>query len=210
MPNPSTYVHPIHFEDFDGFQFERLVFAYHARAEPWQSLEWYGQVGSDLGRDLWGVRKDGESVCIQCVNRKRLTCAKVEDDLGKVLSAVHGVPDRFRIVGRGSISADMRDKIKGQVHAAGVKACDLWSGLESEEFLRLHAEPLLKRFVGGRSFPTANRNSSSWLWRIVRRATKKFLLLWSSYSTGLRSTHRSITKAICPISNKRSQIRFRR
>ena len=33
MPNPSTYVHPIHFEDFDGFQFERLVFAYHVRAD---------------------------------------------------------------------------------------------------------------------------------------------------------------------------------
>jgi hypothetical protein len=25
----------------------------------WCSLEWYGQVGSDLGRDIWGVRDDG-------------------------------------------------------------------------------------------------------------------------------------------------------
>ena len=153
MPNPSRYVHPIHFEDFDGFQFERVVFAYHARAEQWQSLEWYGQVGSDLGRDIWGVREDGQSVCIQCVNREKLTFAKVKDDLAKVLSAVHGVPGRFRIVARGSISADMRDKIKAHVHAAGVKDCDLWSGLEFEEFLRLHAEPVLKRFVGGEVFP---------------------------------------------------------
>jgi hypothetical protein len=157
MPNPSAYVHPIHFEDFDGFQFERLVFAYHARAERWQSLEWYGQVGSDLGRDLWGVREDGQTVCIQCVNRERLTFAKVKDDLAKVLCAVHGVPGRFRIVARSSISADMRDKIKGHVHAAGVKDCDLWSGLEFEEFLRLHTEPLLKRFVGGEVFPDSEQ-----------------------------------------------------
>jgi hypothetical protein len=51
MPKPTSYVQPIHFEDFDGAQFERLVFAYHARAESWKSLEWYGQAGSDLGRD---------------------------------------------------------------------------------------------------------------------------------------------------------------
>jgi hypothetical protein len=35
--------------------------------------------GSDLRRDIWGVRdnetKDGESVCIQCVNRKNLWLA---------------------------------------------------------------------------------------------------------------------------------------
>jgi len=54
MRLPSTYVQPIHFEDFDGAQFERLVFAFHARCDEWQSLEWYGQAGSDLGRDIWG------------------------------------------------------------------------------------------------------------------------------------------------------------
>src|SRR2546427_8426374 len=35
--------------------------------------------GSNLRRDIWGVRdnetKDGESVCIQCVNRKNLWLA---------------------------------------------------------------------------------------------------------------------------------------
>ena len=72
MPMPAKYVQPVHFEDFDGTQFERLVFAYHARVEKWRSLEWYGQSGSDLGRDVWGVREDGETVCIQCVNRSRL------------------------------------------------------------------------------------------------------------------------------------------
>lgn len=46
------YVQPIHFEDFDGAQFERFVFAYKVRSEKWQSLEWYGQTGRDVGRDL--------------------------------------------------------------------------------------------------------------------------------------------------------------
>jgi hypothetical protein len=49
MPLPAKHVQPLHFEDFAGAQFERLVFAYHARTEKWRSLEWYGQVGSDLG-----------------------------------------------------------------------------------------------------------------------------------------------------------------
>jgi hypothetical protein len=33
MLKPGRYVQPIHFEDFDGAQFERLVFAFHVRAE---------------------------------------------------------------------------------------------------------------------------------------------------------------------------------
>jgi hypothetical protein len=68
MSHPANHVQPIHFEDFDGLQFERLVFAYHGRTEKWHSLEWYGQTGSDLGRDIWGIRDQGETVCVQCVN----------------------------------------------------------------------------------------------------------------------------------------------
>jgi hypothetical protein len=155
MPKPASYVHPIHFEDFGGAQFERLVFGYHARAESWKSLEWYGQAGSDLGRDIWGIRDDGESVCIQCINRKDLTFAKIRDDLSKVLRAPNGIPGRFRIVTRSNVSAMMRDKIKAHVLSSGVKHCDTWSGKEFEEFLRHRAESLLKRFVGGELFPDA-------------------------------------------------------
>jgi hypothetical protein len=112
MSNPAAYVQPIHFEDFDGTQFERLVFAYHARAGKWKSLEWYGQAGSDLGRDIWGVRDnettDGESVCIQCINRKNLIFTKAEKDISKVLKSDHGTPHRFRIVTRSIVSAEMR------------------------------------------------------------------------------------------------------
>jgi hypothetical protein len=49
MNSPAKLVHPIHFEDYGGKEFERLVFAYHVRAYRWRSLEWYGQIGSDMG-----------------------------------------------------------------------------------------------------------------------------------------------------------------
>jgi len=159
MPKPATQVKPVHFEDFDGSEFERLLFAYHWRAEAWRSLEWYGQTGSDLGRDIWGVRENGaappESVCIQCVNRKQLTFTKAASDIAKVLKAPNGIPHRFRIVAQGKVSATLRDKIKKHVISLGVKECDIWSGSEFEEFLRKDAESLLKRFVEGESFPDA-------------------------------------------------------
>jgi hypothetical protein len=159
MPLPAKYVQPVHFEDFDGAQFERLVFAYHARTDKWQSLEWYGQVGSDLGRDIWGIRGEvnggTEIVCVQCVNRGRLTFAKAKADLGKVLNAGNGTPQRFRLVTRSAVSAKMRSKIKDDVLSCGVRDCDIWSGAEFEEFLRRDAESLLKRFIEGETFPDA-------------------------------------------------------
>jgi len=161
MPKPSTTVHAVHFDDFDGTEFERLVFAYHWRSYKWRSLEWYGQSGSDLGRDIWGVREEQaqneESVCIQCVNRRNLTFAKVEKDVAKVLKASNGVPQRFRIVAQSKISATMRDKIKAHVKSLGVKECDTWSGPEFEEFLRKDAQPLLKRLLMANLSPMRQR-----------------------------------------------------
>jgi hypothetical protein len=156
MPAPAKYVQPVHFEDFDGAQFERLVFAYHARTEKWKSLEWYGQTGSDLGRDIWGVRDEndgGETVCVQCVNRGRFTFEKAETDLAKVLNAGNGTPQRFRYVTRSAVSAKMRARIRTHALSNGVRKCDIWSGAEFEEFLRRDAEALLKRFVEGEMFP---------------------------------------------------------
>ena len=153
MQKPATSVHSIHFEDLDGSEFERLVFSYHWRTDRWRSLEWYGQAGSDLGRDIWGVREDGETVCIQCVNRKNLTFTKIASDIAKVLKAPNGVPHRFRVVAQSKISAKMRDKVKAHVLSLGVKECDTWSGSEFEEFLRHGSELLLKRFFDGEPFP---------------------------------------------------------
>jgi hypothetical protein len=159
MPKPTTTVRPIHFGELDGSDFERLVFAYHWRNGDWHSLEWYGQAGSDLGRDIWGVREreaeGGESVCIQCVNRKQLTFAKAEKDIAKVLKAPNGVPHRFRIVAQCKVSASMRDKIRKHIKSLGVRECDIWAGAEFEEFPRKGAESLLKRFFDGEPFPDA-------------------------------------------------------
>lgn len=77
------------------------MFAYHARTAQWLSLEWYGQTGTVLGRDIWGEREvgqcRGDTICVQCVNRGRLTFAKAESDLAKVLRAGNGTPQRFRL-----------------------------------------------------------------------------------------------------------------
>ena len=154
---PARIVAAIHFEDLSGADFERLVFAYHCRSEVWKSLEWYGQVGGDLGRDIWLVRDNtlNETICIQCVNRSRLTFAKAQGDVAKVQRAPHGLPQIFRFVARSTISAPLRDRIKGHVLSLGVDQCDLWSGVVFEEFLRNKTESLLKRLVEGEVFPDA-------------------------------------------------------
>lgn len=114
------------------------------RSEKWRSLEWYGQIGSDLGRDIWGVRENGESVCIQCVNLKNLKLSKAEKDIAKVLKADNGIPHTFRIVAISNLSAPLRDKIKNHVVTLGVKVSENWSGPECEEFLDDGAESLLR------------------------------------------------------------------
>src|SRR5437588_2681064 len=77
VSKPAATIRPVHFDDFSGNEFERLVFAYQLRMGKWRSLEWYGQSGSDLGRDIWGEREDGGTLCVQCVNRKIFTATKV-------------------------------------------------------------------------------------------------------------------------------------
>ena len=152
---PASMVQPIHFEDFSGEQFERLVLAYHLRVEPETNWEWYGQVGSDLGRDIWGEREDGTSVCIQCVNRGVLTFDKGSGDLDKAARGPKGKPSLFRIVCRSTVSADMRDRLKKHAEGLGVATCDIWAGADFEERLRRDAEALLKRFFEGVPFPDA-------------------------------------------------------
>jgi len=153
MPAPNRMVQPVHFEDFDGEQFERLVFAYHLRSSRWQTLEWYGQVGGDLGRDIWGVRENGAAVCIQCVNRSALTFEKGAGDLDKAVTGPEGRPAAFRFVCRATVSADMRDRIKAHAGALGIGTCEIWGGAEFEEYLRRDAESLLLRLVQGVAFP---------------------------------------------------------
>src|SRR5258706_5367519 len=157
---PAAYVQPIHFEDFDGAQFERLVFAYHARTDRWHSLEWFGQRGKDQGRDILGIRevddrKEGESVCILCANWQKLTYTKVKGDIDKALNSPSRKPETLRVVCGHDIAAGLRDKVKAYALKQGVLRCELWSAQELEEFIRAHAESLLPRFIRGDAFPDA-------------------------------------------------------
>ncbi len=151
-------VRPIHFEDFSGAEFERLVFAYHL-CDGWSDLAWFGQTGSDQGRDIVGLRpfddRPAERTVVQCVNRDSLTQAKAEKDMVAAVNAATGKPDAFKFVCRGNVSAQRRDEVRAAAAKLGVSRMTIWSGAEFEEHLRLRAEFLLRRLVDGVTFPEA-------------------------------------------------------
>jgi hypothetical protein len=89
MTRPEIIVQRIHFEDRSGAEFERLCFAYLWHAEEWRSLEWYGQSGSDSGRDVWGLRRDGSTHPVQCANYARLSSRKAATDLSTIAAMPH-------------------------------------------------------------------------------------------------------------------------
>ena len=179
---PNRMVQPIHFEDFDGRQFERLVFAYLLRTDNWQSLEWYGQTGGDSGRDIWGIKErdgfpQGQKVCFQCANWKSLTYEKASEDFEKVLSKPKGKPDAFFIVVGGTVSAAVRDKTKKLCERKQVHTSEIWSGSEFEERLRAKAESLLKRFIAGEEFPDAPDDLRSFAKAIASQSDDEILAL---------------------------------
>src|SRR5882757_9173229 len=98
MVHIARAARPIHFEDLGGAEFERLVFAYHLR-DGWTDLAWYGQTGSDQGRDIIGTEifddRPHQKTVIQCVNRASLTQAKAENDMAAAVAAPSGKPDSF-------------------------------------------------------------------------------------------------------------------
>ena len=152
----TVTVSPIHFEDYSGIQFERLVFAYHVRAG-WGDLIWHGQSGGDQGRDISGIEpfddRPARKTIIQCANRDTLTLAKAKADMGKAVRATGGMPGAFKFVSRGAVSDTSRTRIEQAASDLGVAYVTIWSGVEFEENLRLRAEYLLHRFVHGIEFP---------------------------------------------------------
>ena len=152
----TVTVSPIHFEDYSGVQFERLVFAYHVRAG-WRDLIWHGQSGGDQGRDISGIEpfddQPERKTIIQCANRNTLTLAKAKGDMTKAVNAIGGTPDAFKFVSRGAVSDASRNRIEQAAASLGVSHVTIWSGVEFEEHLRLRAEYLLHRFVQGVEFP---------------------------------------------------------
>jgi hypothetical protein len=153
---PTTVVKPIHFDDLGGEDFERLVYAYLLRAG-WQDLAWYGQTGSDLGRDIIGVQplegRAARRTVVQCVNRGSLTKTKVERDMTRAAQAPSGKPDAMRFICRSKLSSNRRDHVVATARTLGIAHADAWSGEEFEEHLRRDGEFLLRRFFEGEVFP---------------------------------------------------------
>ncbi|MCK9461341.1 MAG: hypothetical protein M0R80_17060 [Proteobacteria bacterium] len=150
---PQILVGSIHFEDLSGTQFERLCFGYVLRLDTWATLDWYGQLGGDSGRDIWGVRSNGETVCYQCANHKQLKFEKARADIGKIISGPNGVPNCFVLITGHGVTAKMKDRVKTEAGTKGIGTTEIWSGVELEERLRRDQPVLLKRFVDGVPFP---------------------------------------------------------
>ncbi|MFQ3454112.1 restriction endonuclease [Bradyrhizobium sp. UFLA01-814] len=161
MPHTSRLVQRIHFEDFGGAEFERLVFAYHVRAG-WSDVAWYGQTGSDGGRDIVGNEpldsQPARKCVIQCVNRATLTQAKANRDMKAALAACGGSLAAFKFVVRGKVSAKLRDAVEASAASLGISSLTIWSGVEFEEHLRLYGEDLLRRFCAGEPFPDSRED----------------------------------------------------
>lgn len=167
-PLPSKTVRPIRFDELDGAEFERLVLAFLFVGYRWRTLEWYGQVGGDQGRDIWGVlevdgQASGVTVCVQCANRVRLTIKKIRDDLRKLAKAPEGLPLRYLVVAGGKLSAKLRDDIKAAARKHGIKDVDVWSGVDLEERLQSQAPQVLRRFFDGEPFPDDPANLRKFL-----------------------------------------------
>jgi hypothetical protein len=155
--NPERVVLPIHFEDRGCTEFERLCFAYILGLKEWKSIDWYGQLGGDRGRDIWGITEDrygrDENICFQCANHRSLRFNKAKEDIDKIISGPNILPDIFILITGGKVSANMKNKIKAYAKAKGIKIIEIWSGIEFEERLRKDSPSLIRRFVEGETFP---------------------------------------------------------
>lgn len=149
----NSHVQPIHFEDFSGHQFERLVFAY-CLLEEGAEVEWVGEVGGDDGCDIRSTASDGKVTIVLCANHQRLKFAKASRDLAKV-AALDEKPDTIHVIAGSAVSADLKKKIKVEAKRLGFPQCKCWSGNELEEHIRRDGPHLLERLVYGEEFPAS-------------------------------------------------------
>ncbi|WP_420627333.1 hypothetical protein [Candidatus Leptofilum sp.] len=180
---PEIIVQPIHFEDRSGYEFERLAFAYLLRTEEWDLIEWYGQLGSDRGRDIWGVlsnRHRISTICYQCANHQRLTFKKAKEDIDKICSGPNQVPSKFVLIIGGKISANMRNRIDEYAKSKGIFAVEIWSGTEFEERLRKDTPSLIRRFCEGEAFPESVSEISAFILKDEKFDDNKILTAYAS------------------------------
>jgi hypothetical protein len=158
---------PIHFEDRSGAEFERLSFAYLLRIKHWKYIDWYGQLGKDRGRDIYGTIETDEKAeriyVYQCANHQKIALKKAKEDIEKILKGPKTMPDSFILIVGGRISGNLKDKIIDFAKSKGIYGCEVWSGIEFEERLRRDTPDLIKRFVEGVPFPETAKELKSFV-----------------------------------------------
>jgi hypothetical protein len=198
-PPAEVAVLPVHFEDRSGTEFARLCFAYLLRAFDWTTINWYGQLGGDAGRDIWGVRKTGEAECFQCANHARLKFKKAEEDLAKLMAGPNGLPMKFRLItGWQGVGRDAGPGHRPRQEAKlGIREAEVWSGPEFEERLRRDEPLLIRRFVEGVPFPESVDGLRA-MSLDGEVGDDEPWPSWRSASTGRRSRPSSGTRAAIP------------
>lgn len=162
MPSSSKLIftgtiHPIHFKNLSGRDFERMVFATLLRMRAWRSLNWHGQTGGDKGRDIIGVCEDEHgkeaTVVVACANWQKFTLAKAKKDIDRLTSTQATPPHEVIVIAGGDVSAETKDNCKTYADSKKINICQVWSGSEFEEHLRFHASSVLYRFFNGDPLP---------------------------------------------------------
>ncbi len=180
---PEKTVLPIHFEDRSGSEFERLCFAYILRMREWKSIDWYGQLGSDSGRDIWAISVDDyrreESFCFQCANHKSLKFEKAKKDIDKIIKGPNKSPDHFILILGGKLSANMKDRIKRYAKSKKIKSTETWSGPEFEERLRKNTPSLVRRFCDGEEFPESYAELKLFVFEAAKASDHEILSLFA-------------------------------
>ena len=123
----------------------------------WDTIDWYGQLGTDQGRDIWAVTSNSDghplTYCFQYANHRILYFDKAREDIDKVLAGPNGKPANFILITGGKVSATMKDRIRTYGSSLGIKSVQVWSGIEFEERLRKDTPSLVRRFCAGEAFP---------------------------------------------------------
>lgn len=157
MFSTTATAHPLDFSQLSGREFERLAFAFLCRRWPWQQIDWFGQVGSDGGRDIWGLRESDSGgtdlVVVVCANWRRLTAGKAKADIDKIIGGTAGIPRHLIVLAGDNVSPKLKSAVVSHAKSAGIQRAEVWSGAEFEEHLRTHAESVLRRFFAGEVFP---------------------------------------------------------
>ena len=169
----------IRFDDFSGQEFERLCFAYLIRRYDWETLDWYGQVGSDGGRDILGVRSNDygqqETYCFQCANHKHLRFLKIQEDIDKLCISLTQRPDKFVVLCGGKISAALREKIVKHATDSSFPNTEVWPSVELEEKIRGDTPSLLERFINGDVFPDTSNDLKLFVYDTLKKTDEEIL-----------------------------------